>query len=297
MALQGYNTSKISLLVRDIQSCLAPSFLFLSSLFSQMVAATVAGDLHHFAVPSYYHKVPPLDFYSTFITQHLHNLWKQFWKLKCPVCTVPIFLGCIIYYCNIRTFTSHQPAKLKVSYERPLRTLQNKVCINTSLLSTLGNQTGFKLFGLVFLHSVFRMFVQGCILPVNLLSVVFSNIQIYLGCYIHRMKSLLTLRLMAVLPQTEYILMPSSDSDTGTLLVRSSVCVMIPTDMNHWRFSCGGQSSITGKDCAHMQVWQSCLSGRQHVRSGSRPLPQLYSYTPKLSPRMCGNSHRDSDQQ
>jgi len=57
-ALQGYKKSKTSLLIRDIQICLAPFFLFLCSLFCQMVATTVAGDLNHFAIPSYCRKVP-----------------------------------------------------------------------------------------------------------------------------------------------------------------------------------------------------------------------------------------------
>lgn len=41
---------------------------------------------------------------------------------------------------------------------------------------------------------------------------------------------MLTLRLMRVLPQTEYILMPNSAFETGTFLVHSRVFVMVPRD-------------------------------------------------------------------
>lgn len=58
-----------NLIVDQGYSELFGSFPFLSSpLFSQTVATTVTGDLLHFGVPSYYHKVPLLDFYSSFIT-------------------------------------------------------------------------------------------------------------------------------------------------------------------------------------------------------------------------------------
>lgn len=67
-ALQEYNKTK-NLIVDQRYSEPFGSFTsFPFFLFSQTVATTVAGDLHHFAVLSYYHKVPLLDLYSTFIT-------------------------------------------------------------------------------------------------------------------------------------------------------------------------------------------------------------------------------------
>jgi len=74
------------------------------------------------------------------------------------------------------------------------------------------------------------MFVQGHILPLNLLSGAFSNILIYMGCYIFRTKALLALKLVGVLNQKEHVLMPSPAFETETLLVHSSICVTVPMD-------------------------------------------------------------------
>lgn len=69
--------------------------------------------------------------------------------------------------------------------------------------------------------------MQGHILPLNLLSAAFSNVLIYLGCYILRMKSLLMLKLMGVLPQS--ILRPSSAFERD--FAGAQQChVMIPMD-------------------------------------------------------------------
>lgn len=83
---------------------------------------------------------------------------------------------------------------------------------------------------MVFLHSTFRLFFAGLYFFSQCAFGALFNMLTYLECYILGMKSLLAWKLMGVLPQTAYILMPSTAFEAGTSLFCSSVCVMVPMD-------------------------------------------------------------------